>query len=188
MQSIINNFPINNEEYATLEKKFGLLAHDQAWQLKRRNYNNNMTDEQEDVVQEIRIAMIRAGSYFKRQTYIENSFLSLRRRVRDPFLRSVLGELKSLWKARTRHGANRQKFGPHQERMLERLVRLFVPDERQPSREAPLQLDKRFEAYCKGITWNHQRLLGKKITREKSWRTGLVSLNDYDYLAKSHEL
>jgi hypothetical protein len=185
MQSIINNFPINNEEYAALEKKFGLLAHDQAWQLKRKNYNNNMTDEQEDVVQEIRIAMIRAGSYYKRQVYIENSFRSLRRRVHDPFLRVVLGELKSLWKNRTRHGASRQKFGPHQERMLDRFVQRFVPEDRQPSRDTPLQLDTKFQTYCKQITWNHQKLLGKKITREKSLRMGLVSLNDFEYLAKS---
>lgn len=185
MQSIINNYPINNEEYAALEKKFGLLAHDQAWQLKRKNYNNNMTDEQEDVVQEIRIAMIRAGSYYKRQTFIENCFIALRRRVRDPFLHQVLDELKSLWANRTRHGANRQKFGPHQERMLERLVRRFVPEDRRPTRDAPLQLDVKFQTYCKQITWNHQKLLGKKITREKSWRTGLVSLSEFDYLQKN---
>ena len=70
MQSICNKWHISDREYQTLDKEFGRLAHKQAWDLKRRNINNNVSEDQEDMVQEIRIALIRAGSYYKRQTYI----------------------------------------------------------------------------------------------------------------------
>jgi hypothetical protein len=43
-------------------------------------------------------------------------------------------------------------------------------------------MDSKFATYCKAITWNAQKSLGKKITREKSIRTGMVSLSEYDYL------
>jgi hypothetical protein len=92
LETIVNAFPISNEEYAELEAKFGGLAHYAAWQLKKKNSKNSMTNDQEDDVQELRIALLRAGSYYKRQTYIEESFEALDKYVKD---RQALGKVRS---------------------------------------------------------------------------------------------
>jgi hypothetical protein len=161
----------------------GNLVHFEAWQLKKRNVNNNYIDDQEDIVQDLRIAMLRAGSYFKRQTYIESALNAVIEHTRcRTFEHLVAHRLNELWIDRKRHGANRQKFGPLQERLLERLVKRYVPKAKRPDRNRPLQVDHRFVAYCKGITWNEQKRLGKMITREKSIRCGMVSLSEFDFL------
>jgi len=51
-----------------------------------------------------------------------------------------------------------------------------------PDRFAPLSIDSKFATYCKAIVWNGQKSMGKKITREKSIRSGMVSLSEFDYL------
>jgi hypothetical protein len=182
LQTICHKWRISEEEYATLDEMFGRLAHKQAWDLKRRNVNNNVIEEQDDVVQDIRIALLRAGSYYKRQTYIEASFEVLDKFAEDSFVKMLMCELKYLWKNKTRHGANRQKFGDYQEAILDRLLKRYVPAKVRPSKRKSLVFDSKFSTYCKQISWNEQKRLGKKITREKSWRTGLVSLSSYDYL------
>jgi len=65
------------------------------------------------------------------------------------------------------------------------LVKCLVPIKKRPSKKTPLLMDTKFITYCKAITWNAQKALGKKITREKSIRTGMVSLSEYDYLGGS---
>lgn len=203
LEGIVGNFPITQGEYEVLDERFGNLCHYAAWQLKKKNVKNNQTNEPEDDVQELRIALIRAGSYYKRQTYIEECFASLgvyweedkegnlrpainSSCVKDKFIRKVILQLHGLWVDRRRHGANRQKFGGFQEIILERLVTKHVPKEKRPRRDQPLRIDTKFTTYCKQIIWNAQKSLGKKITRDKSWRTGLVSLSEFDYLASNN--
>ena len=182
MQSIVNEFPVTEPEFSILDEKFGQLCHYAAWQLKKKNSNNNHTDEQEDVAQDLRIALLRAGSYYKRQTYIETSFAVLEETLKDKFVKKILVELIDLWNNRTRHGANRQKFGEYQEQIMERLLVKYVERSVRPQKAAVLEMDTKFITYCKQIIWNQQKAIGKKITREKSWRNGLVSLSEYDYL------
>ncbi|CAE7860243.1 polA [Symbiodinium microadriaticum] len=182
VQSIVNEFPITEPEFNELDEKFGQLCHYAAWQLKKKNSNNNHTDEQEDVAQDLRIALLRAGSYYKRQTYIENCFTVLDETLRDKFVKKLFVALVDLWNNRTRHGANRQKFGEYQEQIMERLLVKYVDKADRPQRTEPLKMDAKFVTYCKQIIWNQQKAIGKKITREKSWRNGLVSLSEYDYL------
>ena len=102
--------------------------------------------------------------------------------AKDRFLKRLVRELQQLWDNKTRHGANRQKFGPYQEKLLGKLVRTLVPARERPSKKAPLRLDTKFRTYCKAIIWNAQKSMGKKITREKVIRTGQVSLSEFDYL------
>lgn len=185
MKKIVNDFPITEEEFMILDEKFGALAHYAAWQLKKKNSNNNHTDEQEDVAQDLRIALLRAGSYYKRQTYIENCFESLQKNLKDTFLKKILCQLVDLWNNRTRHGANRQKFGEYQEKIMERLILKNVKRDERPQKDAPLKMDTKFVTYCKQIIWNQQKAIGKKITREKSWRNGLVSLSEFDFLGST---
>ena len=185
MKIIQDSFPVTEEEYAILDKKFGELCEYQAWQLIKKNTRNNHTDNQEDIAQDMRIALLRAASYYKRQCYIESCIEICKKHVEDQVMKSVLKQLMNLWKNKTRHGANKQKFGPHQEKMLDKIVKCVVPIKKRPNKKEPLRIDAKFCTYCKAITWNAQKSLGKRITREKSIRTGMVSLSEYDYLAPS---
>jgi len=182
MKMIQDSFPVTEEEYLLLDGKFGELCEYQAWQLIKKNTRNNHTDAQEDIAQDMRIALLRAASYYKRQCYIEECLDKCEKHVKDAVIKSVLKQLQNLWENKTRHGANKQKFGPHQEKMLEKLVKSLVPSKERPNRKASLRIDTKFITYCKAITWNAQKSLGKRITREKSIRTGMVSLSEYDYL------
>lgn len=179
---ICDSFPISNEEYMNLDKDFGRLAKKQAWELLRKNTKNNHTDDFEDINQEVIMALLRAGSYYKRQVYIENCLEVAKLYVKDGFISRIVEELDKLWQNRTRHGANRQKFGPPQEQLLSRIIKKFVPPSARPDKSAPLKIDTAFATYCKAITWNAQKSMGRKITKEKSLRTGLASLSDFDYL------
>lgn len=180
--NIFQNFPISNDEYIELEKKFEDLCKFAAWQLKRKNVKNNCTDELDDYIQEFRTAMVHAGSYYKRQLYIEDCLKSAADHAKDRFTVKIVKELQRLWEDRKRHGASRQRFGEHQERILENIVKRVVPKQFQPNKNKSLVIDKKFPTYCKNIIWNRQKAVGKKISRERSIRTGLVSLSSYDYL------
>lgn len=183
LEKIVNNFPITNSEYHILDEKFGNLCYYAAWQLKKKNAQNYFSNDPlgEDDVQDLRIALIRAGSYYKRQTYIESCFECLQE-VDDPFIMKVVASLQKLWTDRRRHGANRQKFGDFQEQILDRLVNKCVPKDKRPDKLRPVEMDVKFFTYAKQIIWNASKSLGKKITREKSIRHGMVSLSEFDYL------
>lgn len=185
VDSMFESFQITNQEYLELDTKFGQLCHYAAWQLLKKNAKNNHTDELEDIAQDLRMAVIRAGVYYKRQVYIEECFDSVKHHVSDKFVKKLIDELEELWTNRTRHGANRRKFGLHQERILEHIVSRYVPADARPDKSAPLRMDAKFATYCKAITWNCQKSMGKKITREKTWRTGLASLSEYEHLGST---
>lgn len=182
MSSIYKNFPITSDEYLLLEKKFGQLCYYAAWQLTRKNSGNNHQCDLDDFQQELMLAVLRAGSYYKRQVYIDKSFSMLGSKKLDKVCKTMLDELCQLWRDRTRHGANRQKFGDHQESLLKQFCVSFLNDEEIPDIKKNLVFDTKFFTYCKQIVWNAQRNLGKKITREKPIRSGQVSLSDHDYL------
>lgn len=181
--SIFKSFPINDEEYLELDAKFEQLCKYQTWQLVKKNSNNHYVEDLDDYFQELRIKLLSAGSYYKRQVYIENCMKICGKHIKDVILKKILERLEYLWKNKTRHGANRQKFGEYQEKILDDLVIACVPKKEIPNKNLRLKIDGRFATYCKAITWNHQKTMGKKITREKSWRAGMVSLSDFDYLA-----
>lgn len=177
-----NPFSITSSEYEMLDEKFSQLSNFQAWQLIKKNTKNNHTNEFEDIVQELRMHLVIAGTYYKRQIYIEKCLMASKEHAKDKFIKNILDELDSLWKNRKRHGANKQKFGPHQEKILNNIIKIIVPSKDRPSKKTPLKLDAKFSTYCKAIAWNCQKNLGKKITKEKSIRTGLTSLSEFDYL------
>lgn len=181
-KNICESFPISNEEYKDLEKSFGQLTKYASWQLLRKNAKNNHTDDFEDINQELIMSLIRAGSYYKRQVYIENCFVVAREHVSDAFIKRLVDELENLWHNRTRHGANRQKYGPVQEGLLDKIIKSYVPPEKRPKKNSQLKIDNKFSTYAKAITWNAQKSLGRRITKEKTIRTGQISLGDFDYL------
>jgi hypothetical protein len=180
---MFKSFKLTDEEYIQLEKKFGQLCKYQAWQLLRKNAHNNHTDELEDIEQDLLIAMVKAGVYYKRQMYIESCLKAATKHARDKFVKDLVEQLAELWKQRTKHGANKQKYGEYQEKLLESIVRQIVPENERPDPKRPLVMDSKFATYCKQITWNQQKSLGRKITRERSIRSGLTSLSEYDYVS-----
>ena len=182
MLNIFKNFPITQDEYNLLEKKFGQLCYYASWQLTRKNSSNNHQFDLEDFCQELMFSVLRAGSYYKRQVYIDSSLNALEKSNLPHFAVLLLNELKDLWANRTKHGANRQKFGDHQEEILKKLCQQYLPQDLIPNPTKPLQLEAKFATYAKQIIWNAQRNLGKKITREKPLRSGQVSLSDHTYL------
>lgn len=182
MLDICTTYRISEDEYQELEQRFGRLCWHAAHELKKKNTGNNYTDDPEDIKQELQMSMLRAGSYYKRQLYIEKCLAVAKEYARDEFMMNVIKELENLWENRTRHGANRQKFGKFQERLLQKIVRQIVPKEERPNRKESLKIDSRFATYCKAIVWNGQKSMGKKITREKAIRSGQVSLSEFDYL------
>lgn len=186
MEYITLKFPINEEEYRQLDTKYGQLCEFVAWDLLKRNNAANHTDEQTDIAQELRIAMMRAGSYHKRQVFIDGCLALAGKYAQDRFLRYVVRELKELWYNKTRHGANRQKFGPHQEKILASIIRTIVPKKERIKKSASLCLTSKFDHYCKSIIWNAQKARGRKISRERTIRAGQVSISEFPYLgAKS---
>ena len=180
---ICRQWRITNDEYLMLDETYGKLCQYQAWQLYNKNSRNNHTDEQADIAQDIIIALMKAGSYYKRQIYIEKCLDLCQKHAQDDFIKHMVDTLRDLWKNKTRHGANRQKFGPHQEKILFKLVRKLVPKKDRPNKEANLKMDSKFSTYCKSITWNQVKAMGKKITREKSIRSNQVSLSEFDFLS-----
>lgn len=180
--SIFSEFPITNEEYEKLEKNFGQLCNYESWQLLRKNTRNNHTDDYDDIAQNLRISMIHAGCYYKRQIYIDACFVIANKYVKDKILIFILQKLENLWHNKTRHGANRQKFGKHQEEILETIVGRYVPNQYMPRKNESLKIDKKFTTYCKAVTWNRQKTMGKKITKEKNIRSRMTSLSEFDYL------
>lgn len=182
MEYIFINFPITPQEYQSLDKSFGDLALFASWQLISRNKNNNQTNEVEDVAQELRMSLIHAGCYYKRQVYLESCMEILKEYMKSKRSIKQLEKLEDLWQNKTKHGAGKQKFGIKEEEILETLIQKYVPVDRRPDKKQPLIIDKKFIRYCKAITWNRQKYLGKKITKERSFRVGCVSLSEHAYL------
>lgn len=175
-------FAVTEVEYNLLQKQFGDLCYFAAWQLMRKNIKNNHTEDIEDIMQQLHMAIVRAGRYYKRQVYIEDCLNAATEHAKDDFMKSVVEELLALWQNRTKHGANKQKFGEHQERLLNYIVNRVVPTGSRPNPQRELIIDKKFTTYCKSITWNEQKSLGRKISRERAVRSGQVSLSEFDYL------
>lgn len=177
-------FAITNEEYEALDKQFRRLCYKAMWDLKYRNHNNKcvVETEQDDVMQEIIMHVIKAGCYYKRQVYIEECLEVTKKFCDDSFVKNMIEELEKLWNSRTKHGANKRKFGNYQEELLEDIVIKVVPLPLRPDAKAPLKMDAKFLTYCKAIAWNSQKAIGKRITKERSIRAGMVSLSTNDFI------
>lgn len=180
---IFQMFKINSEEFKELEEKFGQLCLYASWQLMSNNSRNNHQLDVEDIKQELLMSVIRAGSYYKRQTYIESSFDTVEKYIpQDGIFRKIFESLKDLWKNKTHHGAYRRKFGDPQEEILEKLIKKFVPLQERPDINLKLMINTKFVIYTKQIIWNATRHVGKRITKEKHIRVGQVSLSEHEHL------
>ncbi len=178
-----NPFAVTDAEYKLLQDQFQDLCYFASWQLMRKNIKNNHTEDIDDIMQQLHMSIIRAGRYYKRQVYIEECLKKAEEHADDRFTKNVVKELKVLWENKTKHGANKQKFGPHQEKLLERIMDKCVPNKERPDIKAELRIDKKFHTYCKAIAWNEQKSMGRKISRERIVRSGQVSLSEFDFVS-----
>ncbi len=181
MDYILHSFPVSESEYMQLDKLFGDLALYASWQLIRKNAKNNHINDVEDIAQELRISFLEAGSYYKRQVYIETCFDVAKTYITHLEVLNDLLNLEKLWIDRTKHGANRQKFGETQERQLDAIM-LHLPENIRPSKKQALRIDPKFVTYCKTIAWNRQKGLGSKISKGKAIYSGMVSLSEHGNL------
>ena len=180
VNAIFDSFGLTNEECLELESKFGKLCYKIVWELKRKNSKNNYTEDLDDVMQELRISMVKAGCYYKRQTYLEECMKICSEYIKDEFLLLVLNVLRDLWSIRTHHGAHRTCFGEYQESLLGMLV--LTLDENIRPKKRKLEVDSDFGTYCKAILWNCQKNLGRKISKMRNIRNNCVSISEFDYM------
>lgn len=173
---MFKEFSVTNEEYDILNKQFGELCYFIAHQLIGENIKNNFTDDFDDVVQEIRLALLDAARYYKRQTYIEDALKCARLHCKGERVLSLLVRLETMWQDRK----TRRRFKKKQEDLLERLLD-YIPQEVRPSKQQNLKMNKEFFGYCKSILWNRKKFLGKKISRDRPIRSGILSLSQFDH-------
>jgi hypothetical protein len=177
------SFTISSEEYVLLEKEFNQLCYFVSWQLMQNNSKNNHQHEIDDFKQDLLMAVLRAGSYYKRQTWIESVFLKLDQYVpKETIWEEINKSLQHLWSRKTHHGAYKRKFGEEQEEILEMMANKFVPVEEIPLKSLHVMINNKFKIYAKRIIWNASRFIGKKITKEKQIRVGQVSLSEHEFL------
>lgn len=181
--SQFRDFTVTSEEFEKLDDEFSQLCYFVSWQLMQNNSKNNHQHEIDDFKQELIMAVIRAASYYKRQTWIESLFVLLNQYISQNSIWSEINaNLQDLWAKKTHHGAYKRKFGEEQEEILDKLAKKFIPDEMRPKKNLPIQINTKFKIYAKRIIWNASRFIGKKITKEKSLRVGQVSLSEHDFL------
>lgn len=178
--SMFKKFPILDAEYVDVEKQFDKLCCAIAWDLQKKNRNNNcnVETEIEDVIQEIRIAVLEAMCYHKRQIYIDSSFVVALKYCMNADVRTELLNIYDIWQNRKEHGTNRPKFEKQHEDLLEKIVMEYVPDKMLPNKNKPIKIDTEFKNYCKSIAWNRQKSIGRKITKERVIKKGIVSLSE----------
>lgn len=169
MKNIFDKFHITDEEFIMLDKKYSKLCKWQVWRLVKRFPSRSV--EFEDMEQEIFIALLHAGSHYKRQTYIESCFEVL---SENGFYEDVR-PLEERWKA------DKRRFTHKHERTLEFLVSK-LPEGKKPDKGRRLVIDKVFDIYCRQITFNKKKQLCKKINKDNIIRMNSVSLEDCGYL------
>src|SRR5580704_12609511 len=148
-RQVISDFALTDAEYAAIEPQWDNLVHFAAWQHLRSNAGNRHTDDEADLAQSLRLSLLTAGAYYKRQSWVEAAFAALEGRCSG----ADLDDLNSRWANRKRR-AKTQPFGDEQERQLEDLVLRYVPPDKRPDKTASLVADECFARYAKAIIWN----------------------------------
>lgn len=174
---IQKKYPVTNEEFEVLEKKYGKLCWFAASNL---TYSNRKSEEDlQDFHSEILIGMFRAGSYYKRQTFIENVFeyLDKCKIYMEPIDISSLQTLKNTWKRKA-------DFNETHEVIIREILKKYEDaiNEDAPKDNLTLQFDEKFEIYCKSIIWNTKKSLGQSISKENKYKCKEISLDEWEFL------
>ena len=183
---IQKRYSISNDEYKILEEKYDKLCWFAANKL---TYSNKKSEEDlQDYHSDIQIGMFRAGSYYKRQCFLEAvfSYMKYCKLFMEPKEIEELTALKSMWSSHK----TRSSFGITQEDQLIILLKKYEGVASKPNGakiEIPninttLKFDRNFEVYCKAIIWNTKKSLGQQISKENADRNNEISLSEWEFL------
>lgn len=180
MSSIIKDYPLTNDEYVIIEKAFGGLIRHAANQLGKKNsgiFHNS--DVIEDFNQEIKIVCLHAAACVKRQAYLKECFeVTKKYNNNNVVIEEILDVIKPvIFKS----------YDEKVEKILLEIMNKTVDIQFHPSKNGLLKITKDLYPYFKAVIWNRQKSLGKQLTKDKKFRLGLVSLSEYDYLAKNQK-
>ena len=175
---IQKRYPVTDEEFDYLVQKYGKLCWFAATKL--GNQKHRLPEDLSDFHSEIQLGMCRAGSYFKRQTFLEKCFTHLEQSDLSSEDKSILEEIQKIWNTK------KALFGEKEE---DRLLELFnkYRDNVDFSDHDRLIFNEKFEVYCKSIIWNTTKTLGEHISRENSLRASEISLDEYPFIAGNIE-
>ncbi len=183
---IQKRYPISNDEYKVLDDKYDKLCWFAANGLARSNKKSE--EDLQDYHSDIQIGMFRAGSYYKRQCFLEATFSYLNncKLFMDSNEIEELTVLKNTWS----NHKTRSSFGKPQENELIVLLNKFEgvaynSDSNKidiPDINTSLRFDRNFEVYCKAIIWNTKKSLGQQISKENANRNNEISLSEWEFL------
>ena len=192
---IQKRYPVTDAEFEVLDEKYGKLCWFAASKL--ASANRKSEEDLQDFHSEILIGMFRAGSYYKRQTFIESTFKYLdKSRV---FMSSEdladLNLLQKMWYQRKAY------FTEIHEVLIREVLGKYTDalEEKTPSDKEPLEFNPAnqktyvnangetkkvnpFEVYCKAIIWNTKKSLGQAISKENEHKCKEVSLDEWNFL------
>jgi len=176
---IQKRYPISNEEFDILQTKYGKLCWFAATKLAASN--KKCDDDLQDYHAEISISMYRAGSYYKRQTFIENAFEYLNRckiYIATEDMNDLIN-LQSCWNKKANF------YEQHEDKLLA-LVNKYGKNPniemQTPDPTTKLVFDDKFSVYCKSILWNASKNIGQNISKENHNRVKEVSLDEWGFL------
>jgi len=183
---IQKRYPISDAEYRILEEKYDKLCWFAANSLARSNKKSE--EDLQDYHSDIQIGMFRAGSYYKRQCFLESIFAYLKhcKVFMEPEEIQELSILRKTWSSHK----TRSSFGEVQEDKLIEILNKYKGVACKPGGEkipipdinAALKFDPNFGVYCKAIIWNTKKSLGQQISKENANRNNEISLSEYDFL------
>jgi hypothetical protein len=169
---IQKRFPITEDEFNKLEEKYGKLCWFAANKLAASQHRS--PEDLDDFHSEIQIGMCRAGSYFKRQTFIENAFQFLRSQELSKSDKKEFDDIENLWNTK------KSRFGIKEEDNLRSILDNY--NEKDFDYSIPLDFDEKFKVYCKAIIWNTYKALGQQMSKENSVRSSEISLDEWPFL------
>lgn len=180
---IQKKYRITDKEYNLLHEKFGKLCWFAASKLTASNRRSD--EDLQDYHSEIVLGMFRAGSYYKRQVFIENVFDYLRSCKKYMCADDIdmLAGFQNKWKKKS-------EFLETDENelvlFLERF-KIYNDDINRsgpcyPNQNSQLKIDNKFKVYCKAIIWNTTKSLGQHISKENETKMKEVSLDEWSFL------
>lgn len=181
---IQKRYPISTKEYKSLDEKYGKLCWYAAQKL--TSSIRRGCEDLDDFHSEIVIGMCRAGSYYKRQIYIEGLFKFFEQRDLQDYI--SCGDQYKLETIQNKWTNKKSSFQETDENELIALSKKYTGIVKQkqcgslPKQIQPLTFSQKFQIYCKAIIWNTCKSLGQQINKENMHRCAEISLDEWGFL------
>jgi hypothetical protein len=157
-----SRFSVTEEEFDSLTEALGRLCHKAAWEV-IKSYRN---EEQENIAQELSIALIRSAAQYKRKNYFARAFQWLEEKghIDSPFV--------ACWK---------DLFDTHkmtheeEEEFISFMDQIAGPAA--PRVDEPLSMDEGGLRYIKTCVWNQQKFTLKNLGKQRMRSKGNIVLS-----------